>query len=101
MFAVAFDLLVAGIVQRYPKGVSHAYADMDGTCLNFGLAPISGSIACGLQPLRQQFGNCLVLLSRCSHCHGLPASVRDIRTLPTNSPHTVRIGDNMKARQQC
>ena len=44
MFAIAFDLVVAGTAQHHPKGVAQAYADIGGTLANFGFNRVQGNL---------------------------------------------------------
>ncbi|MDO9381894.1 MAG: virulence factor [Hyphomicrobiaceae bacterium] len=76
MFAIAFDLIVAEVQVRHPKGVSQAYIDIGSTLERFGFKRVQGSVyVCDSEDLANLFAamqalNSLQWFSRC---------VRDIR----------------------
>ena len=76
MFAIAFDLVVAGTAQHHPKGVAQAYADIGGTLATFGFNRVQGSLyTTPSEDLANLFGAITALKA----LPWLPASVRDIR----------------------
>ena len=43
MFAIAFDLIVAGTATGHPKGVAQAYADIGPCMARYGITRVQGS----------------------------------------------------------
>jgi virulence-associated protein VapD len=76
MFAIAFDLVVAQVEKRHPKGVPQAYTEIKQTLERFGFNNIQGSVyVCEREDLANLFSamNALKSLQWFSGC------VRDIR----------------------
>ena len=77
MFAIAFDLVVAQVEQRHPKGVPQAYSEIRKTLERFGFQRVQGSVyVCEREDLANLFSamNALKALQWFAGC------VRDIRT---------------------
>jgi virulence-associated protein VapD len=51
MFAIAFDMVVADLLEHHPKGISSAYTDIGKTLAPFGFERIQGASTC--QPVRR------------------------------------------------
>jgi len=76
MFAIAFDLVVADMLQHHPKGVAHAYADIGATLSTYGFLRVQGSLYTSES---EDLANLFAAISALKALPWLPASVRDIR----------------------
>ena len=76
MFAVAFDLTVAEVRRRHPKGVSQAYLDIGSTLERFGFTWVQGSVyVCE----REDLANLFAALQALKSLQWFAGCVRDIR----------------------
>ena len=67
MFAIAFDLVVAQVEQRHPKGVPQAYSEIRQTLERFGFQRVQGSVyVCEREDLANLF-SAMNALTRLSH----------------------------------
>jgi virulence-associated protein VapD len=76
MFAVAFDLTVAEVRRRHPKGVAQAYLDIGSTLERFGFTWVQGSVyVCE----REDLANLFALLQALKILQWFAGCVRDFR----------------------
>jgi virulence-associated protein VapD len=76
MFAIAFDLTVAEVAERHPRGVTQAYNDIGNTLAAYGFDRKQGSVyVCDSEDL----ANLLSALNALKVLPWFPQSVRDIR----------------------
>jgi virulence-associated protein VapD len=76
MFAVAFDLTVAEVRRRHPKGVAQVYLDIGSTLERFGFTWVQGSIyVCE----REDLANLFAALQALKSLQWFAGCVRDIR----------------------
>ncbi|MFZ1103222.1 MAG: virulence factor [Hyphomicrobiaceae bacterium] len=76
MFAIAFDMTVADIVQHHPKGVPQAYRDIARALAPFGFERAQGSVYLTRD---EDLGNLVLAGLALRTLPWLAASVRDIR----------------------
>jgi virulence-associated protein VapD len=76
MFAIAFDITVAGLLKHHPKGVSQGYRDIGATLRPFGFERVQGSV---YLTHNQHMGNLFAAISALRSVLWLPQCVRDIR----------------------
>lgn len=76
MFAIAFDLVVAHVEQRHPKGVPQAYSEIKQTLERFGFTNIQGSVyICE----REDLANLFAAMNALKSLQWFAGCVRDIR----------------------
>ena len=76
MFAIAFDLVVAQVEQRHPKGVPQAYGEIKQTLERFGFNNIQGSVyICE----REDLANLFEAMNALKSLQWFAGCVRDIR----------------------
>ena len=76
MFAIAFDLVVAQVELRHPKGVPQAYGDIKRTLEKFGFNNIQGSVdVCE----REDLANLFAAMNALKSLQWFAGCVRDIR----------------------
>lgn len=76
MFAISFDLVVAEVARKHPRGVASAYSEIGATLQRFGFERVQGSVYI---TQRDDMANLFSAILALNALPWFPESVRDIR----------------------